>query len=140
MSDADAAVIVSRRATFNWTGGGLMAGGGVMLAVGIGLLAGPFQDAMDERDRAYAAWLGANDTVLRDALFREMKDQDEAANAYHTAGWVGVGLGTGVAVAGLVLMLLAPELPEDAPLARVGASLQPTIGSDGGGAVLHWSW
>ena len=140
ISDADAAAIVSRRSTLNWTGGSLMAGGGVMLAVGIGLLAGPFQTAMDERDLAHAAWMSTSDPVLRDGYYREMKDYDADAKTYHTVGWIGVGLGAGMAVAGLVTFLLAPELPEDAPLARVGARVRPIIGPDGGGASLSLSW
>lgn len=140
ISDAEAAAIVSKRTTLNWTGGGLMAGGGVLLAVGIGLLAGPLQTAMNERDKARAAWLATDDAVLRDQFYRVMIDRDDAAKTYNTVGWVGVGLGAGLAVAGLVTMLLAPELPEDAPLARVGIGLRPTLGSDGGGAALRLSW
>lgn len=137
ISDADAAAIVSHRSTLNWTGGSLMAGGGVMLAVGIGLLAGPFRTAMDERDQARAAWLSTTDVTLRDEFYRKMIDQDDAAKTYHTVGWVGVGLGAGLAVAGLITILLAPDLPEDAPLAL---RLEPSVGPHGGGAALRVEW
>lgn len=117
-----------------------MAGGGVLVAVGIGLLAGPFQTAMDERDQARAAWLSTSDPTLRDELYRKMIDRDDAAKTYNAVGWVGVGLGAGLVVAGLVTVLLAPDLPADAPLARMDLRLVPSIGQNGGGASIGLDW
>jgi hypothetical protein len=122
-----------RDLTWYWVGGGLATGGAILAGVGLYLLLGPMQDALDRRDRAYESWMVATQPAEIDRYRSEMKDQDERASSCYTLGWVGTGVGAAMVVGGLLVILLVPEseaVPRVGPMALRG----------GGGIVLQWSF
>jgi hypothetical protein len=119
--------------TWYWVGGSLAAGGAILAGVGIYLLMGPMQDALDRRDRARDSWILATEPSEIERYRSEMQDQDDQASSYHTLGWVGTGVGAAMAVGGLLVVLLVPD-SETTP------SVRPLALRGGGGLILQWSF
>jgi hypothetical protein len=142
MSGGSIEAIAERRTTMHWVGGSLLAGGGLALAAGIGLLAGPMLSALDERNWARDAWLASTEPDAIERYRSQMMAQDDEAKRYYLAGWITTGLGAGLAVAGILTLLLTPDLPLDAPLAAapVRPQVRPTLGPNGDGLMFRLDW
>lgn len=141
----------ARDTTWYWVGGTVLAGGLVLSGVGAYVLAGPFSNAMEDRDRAFDAYnLDGQSESYYEEKKKEFLDQDDKAKKLHTIGWATTGVGVALVAGGLVVVLLeamsgrGPGPAADDTSATTGTALRPALAPalapGGGGLLLQWSW
>lgn len=116
--------------TWSWVGGGMMIAGGVLGAMGVYYLAGPFRQSLDARADAYRSYHspGLSETD-RDKFEIALDRENDRANRSLAVGWAGTGLGISLLAGGAAALVLDAE-PEDGDSTWLG------VGLAAGGAVL----
>jgi len=130
----------SPASTYYWIGGSLVGSGAALLATGIYFLAGPLQNALDQREAAYQNWLIASDISDIERYAREINTQDQSAKDSQLIGWSLAGAGAAVAIGGVITMLLAPDQKTDPQSSSFKPITRPLALREGGGLIFEWKW